>query len=151
MVGTASGSQFWDHSTAGLSLPSEVASMSQSWYTPGCDKYWSPPGVLFWGHRAGRRLLDLHHPQLQASKLFVQPNSYGIHFSYMCSRTCSDAFEVFANTLLRHCWYYLQLPASIYNEITHYSCHWNLYNLQSRGICSFVLLCGNRSISESLL
>lgn len=58
---------------------------------------------------------------------------------------------MFANTLLRHWWYCLRLSASNYNEITHYSCHWNLYSLESKGICSFLLLDGNRSISETLL
>lgn len=114
-----------------------------------CDKYWSPLRVLFWGHSAGRRLICIipdsrpvnssSSPTLMASispTCFIEP--------------VLMLFKVFANTLLRHCWYWLQLCASVY-EITHYSCHWNLYNLESRGIWSFVLLCGNRSTSESLL
>lgn len=56
--------QCWDVAAqAGSStLLSEVALMSKCYRVQRHGKCWWPPGILTWGHRAGKRLLHLHHP-----------------------------------------------------------------------------------------
>lgn len=140
---------FWDHSSAGVSMLSEVALMSQS-----CEDVTSAghhPGFCFGATELAGDCWICIIPNSRPVNSLSNPTLTGSISPTCFIEPVLMLFKVFANTLLRHCWYCLQLSASNYNETTHYSCHWNLYNLESKGICSFVLLGGNRSITEGLL